>query len=715
MLPKRMRGARRTLLTLAAGMAILLAANATAFGQSEAESGQAELVTVTATKNPTPAFDYPGMVGVLDLDAILASIASTPADLVKDMPNVQFEGGPRRTGEAPNIRGFSGQDVLVLVDGVRQSWTSAHDGRFFLDPSLLAGVEVVRGPASALYGSGALGGVLAFRSADAADFLNDGETAGVRVGLGYQDVNREFLRNLTGFTHVGNFDFIGSIGERTSGDISLGSGDELPADDDIVTGFAKAGFTGDEFGAKISYQGFRNEAVEPDNGQGVGAGATVDKTVESEQFAGQFQWTPASAPFIALHITPYHIEGSVEETDPATGNVSVRDIKTNGFSADNRTPFTFANVSGLFTFGGEYYDDEQAGRDSFTSGGTRSGVPDGEDSFWGVFAQVEATAQRPLGAPGKLTVIPAIRYDRYAASSTGNPEIDESSVSPKLAANYAPTEWLFFFGNVGRAFRAPGINELYLSGIHFEVPHPILPGVSVANTFEPNPTLKPETSKYWEAGAGLSFRNVLIAGDTLRAKASYWRQNVDDFISLVIFIPPTFYSLGCFTPPTFLVGCNVGTATATNLDAELHGSEFESVYENERVRLALNYGTVSGRERGTSFDLQSLIPDVLDVVATLKVPEVDGSISARVVNAGSFRKHYNPTISDFATETRSGYTVVDVFATWQPDEVLGGHLRGLRIDLGVDNVGDTDYEPFQAGVSARGRNFKVLASYTLAW
>jgi hemoglobin/transferrin/lactoferrin receptor protein len=703
-----------------AAIAVLATLSSKASAQSSPENSTivagAETVTITGTRNPTSAFDYPGMVDVLDLDDILSSVPSTIGDLVQDMPNVQFGGGPRRTGEDPNIRGFTGQDVLILVDGVRQSWASMHDGRFFLDPSLLAGVEVLRGPASALYGSGALGGVLAFRTANASDFLGDGETAGARVSLGYQGVNDEFLRNLTAYTQVGNFDLIGSIGERTSGDIKLGSGDELPADDDIVTGFAKASYSSDEFNAAISYQGFRNDVIEPDNGQGVGTGPTVDKAVKSEQVAGHFEWTPAGAPFIALHFTPYHIEGSVKEADPITGNVAARDIETNGFSADNRTHFSLGSVSGLFTFGGEWYDDEQVGRDNAGAGGTRSGVPDGQDSFWGVFAQIEASVERPLGAPGKFSIIPAIRYDSYSASSTDNPDVGETAVSPKLAANYAPTDWLFFFGNVGRAFRAPGINELYLSGIHFEAPHPILPGIAVANTFEPNPNLKPETSKYWEAGTGLSFHDVLWPGDTLRAKASYWRQNVDDFISLVIFIPPTFYSLGCFTPPTFLVNCNLGTATATNVNAELHGAEFESVYDNERVRLAVNYGAISGRERGTPYDLQSLIPDLLDVVATLKLPEVDGSISARVQNAGSFHKTYNPIISDVPDDRRSGYTVVDVFATWQPGEtIFGGRLQGLRIDVGVDNIGDQDYEPFQQGVSAPGRNFKALASYALGW
>src|SRR5262245_16187734 len=223
--------------------AVLGCAYSPAFADgAPADSKPIEKVTVVGTKNPRSAQTYPGQVDVLNQDQIEASVPSTPADLVKDMPNVEFGGGPRRTGETPVIRGLGGQDVLILVDGVRQSWTSGHDGRFFLDPALLVGVDVVKGPASALYGSGPLGGVMGFRTANASDLLDVGGSMGLRGTLGYQDVNDEFLRALTGYTRQGSVDFIATIGQRTSGDIDLGSGLALPSDDDVVNGFAKLGF-----------------------------------------------------------------------------------------------------------------------------------------------------------------------------------------------------------------------------------------------------------------------------------------------------------------------------------------------------------------------------------------------------------------------------------------------------------------------------------------
>ena len=76
-------------------------------------------------------------------------------------------------------------------------------------------------------------------------------------------------------------------------------------------------------------------------------------------------------------------------------------------------------------------------------------------------------------------------------------------------------------------------SELYLSGVHFQIPHPCNfgpppPGCAalgfVSNNFVPNPNLDPETSKYWEAGAGFTFDDVLAEGDTLRTQLAALRR-----------------------------------------------------------------------------------------------------------------------------------------------------------------------------------------------
>ena len=96
-----------------------------------------DTISVTATRNPVKTFEYPGMVTVVGREKIRSRQPSTPDDILKYVPGVEFTGGPRRTGETPTIRGFDGPDVIILFDGARQNFGSAHDGRFFIDPMLL--------------------------------------------------------------------------------------------------------------------------------------------------------------------------------------------------------------------------------------------------------------------------------------------------------------------------------------------------------------------------------------------------------------------------------------------------------------------------------------------------------------------------------------------------------------------------------------------------
>ena len=82
--------------------------------------------------------------------------------------------------------------VLLLVDGVRlpDGFGAAgvsDQSRGKLEMESLARAEIVRGPASALYGSDALGGIVGFKTKTPADILDEGSTLGVALAAGYDD------------------------------------------------------------------------------------------------------------------------------------------------------------------------------------------------------------------------------------------------------------------------------------------------------------------------------------------------------------------------------------------------------------------------------------------------------------------------------------------------------------------------------------------------
>lgn len=95
----------------------------------------------------------------------------------------------------------------------------------------------------------------------------------------------------------------------------------------------------------------------------------------------------------------------------------------------------------------------------------------------------------------------------------------------------------------------------------------------------------------------------------------------------------------------------------------MHDTELEATYDASRFRLEANYGSILGYQRGTPYDLSAPMPDIFTGIASLKMPEVDGLLNARIQVAGSFDKSYDPASNDPSTETRSGYTTVDLYAT----------------------------------------------------
>ncbi len=696
---------------------VALCAGIAAADEEAPKEKREEAVTVYGTSNPLPVFDYPGQVSVVNRDDIDLFQPSTPSELLRDVPGVEFSGGPRRTGEMPAIRGFSSENVLVLIDGARQSFISAHDGRFFLDPEILSSAEVVRGPSSALYGSGAVGGVMAFETADAADLLRVGETFGGRVRAGFQSASEDTFGTLTLFGARDGWDGILSLGLRQAGDIELGSGGKLPADDDIETGLAKLGYQfTDALKGEISWQKFKNSAFEPNNGQGtLGTGddvldRNVDKDISSEIFRVGLEFNPVSK-LLNTKLTAYQSTTSVDEFDATIPRTTVRDIETSGISLRNASVFDLGTNQLTFTIGGDYYQDEQKGVDTDTTTGVRGGVPNGKSEFTGLFAQLETEIDKPFGAPGSLIIIPGIRYDEFTSSSDLSTEdSSDSKVSSRFAVGYGPTDWFRIFGNWSEAFRAPSINELYLDGTHFSVPHPILfnPAanqfVYVNNNFVANPDLKPETSETVELGFGVDFHDLFRKDDRLQGKISWYESDVEDLINIGVSFA---YDPTCFAGPSYFP-CTAGTTISDNVDsAELSGTEAELVYDSSRIFANISYSSIEGTDQATGEDVGVLTPDRWAINLGVKVPEWNARFGGRVQIATDFtRKTSDGAGGLTVSEERDGYTVLDLYSSWSPQFV-----ESLRFDVGVDNVFDEDYSRVYEGVSEVGRSFKIAATW----
>jgi len=145
---------------------------------------QTREVVVTATRIPTPAIDIPAGVSVIDRQTIEQRGYTSLTDALSAVPGVRVSqsGGPGGNASV-FVRGTNSNQVLVLRDGMPINDASDASGAFNFGVDTLADIErieVIRGPMAALYGSGAIGGVinLISRRGHEAGFHLDGELSG---------------------------------------------------------------------------------------------------------------------------------------------------------------------------------------------------------------------------------------------------------------------------------------------------------------------------------------------------------------------------------------------------------------------------------------------------------------------------------------------------------------------------------------------------------
>jgi hemoglobin/transferrin/lactoferrin receptor protein len=169
---------------------VFLCGSATAFAQSGDEEVDRssyptiDQIVVVAHKDERSARDIAANVTVLSRADLSGALATSLADIFRYLPGVDYEAAGTRFGtEGINIRGIGGNRVAILVDGVPlsdqfDSGSFSNATRDFIDAGLVQNIEVLHGPASALYGSSAIGGVVAVRTPDPADIIRSEKSGG---------------------------------------------------------------------------------------------------------------------------------------------------------------------------------------------------------------------------------------------------------------------------------------------------------------------------------------------------------------------------------------------------------------------------------------------------------------------------------------------------------------------------------------------------------
>ncbi|MBP2260727.1 hemoglobin/transferrin/lactoferrin receptor protein [Pseudomonas hunanensis] len=177
-------------------------------------------LTVSATRNAQDVSQVPSTVSVMSREQLDRQNVNDIKDLVRYEPGVSVSGTGQRSGlNGYNIRGIDGDRILTQVDGVSIPDSFfygpyAQTQRNYVDPEIVKSVEILRGPASVLYGSNAIGGAVSYFTLDPEDIIKPGKDVGARLKTGYSSADESWLTSATVAGRQGEFDGLLHLSQR---------------------------------------------------------------------------------------------------------------------------------------------------------------------------------------------------------------------------------------------------------------------------------------------------------------------------------------------------------------------------------------------------------------------------------------------------------------------------------------------------------------------
>lgn len=582
-------------------------------------------ITITATRVPATTEDTPDSVTVISAEQIAQSQQHLVTDVLRGQPGVEVA----RTGQPGSLdsvflRGADNNQTLVLVDGIRVN--NAFNNEF--DFSQLAvdnieRIEILRGPQSTLYGSEAAGGV-----------INIVTKTGGGPPSGWLE------------TEYGSFNTLLERGGFSAGEGKLSiaaDGSYASSDNDRINsdyeqyhfdGHARYDFS-DRFSATLLATYFHN-----DDGD-AGDIYTDDPTarVKTENFLTGLTIEGDPTPWWNAKL----ILSLSHESDAYNDPLYTNSFPNNNYSPNNdellaqRNQVDFQNVftpleHHTFLVGGTFENTYANYGDSY--GDTLSKTID----TYSAYAQYDFT---PIE---RVTLTAGGRVDDSSAFGTHE--------THQFGGRFtAPLTETIFRANVGTAFRAPSIDDLYF------------PGYS-------NPNLKPEESFGWDAG----FEQPLFK-NKLRFCATFFH---NDFNNLIQYDGATFSPENIGHAQTYGVETSVSWQVLTNLTARasytwLNAEDLDT--DTELIRRPEHSGSVN--------------------VNWQICPKLEVDANALFVGQCADENFDDPSLPPNVTD--SSYTKVDLALRWHVQ-------KHLEVFARAENLLDEHYQE-AFGYPALGRGF----------
>lgn len=693
-----------------------------------------DAVIVVATRDAGAIGDAPATVDVVQRAEIERTQAQDLRELFRYEPSVTVVGGYGRFGLGDvRIRGLGGNRVQLQVDGVNVAdafsiGSFANADRDAVDVSVLKQAEVLRGPASALYGSDALGGTVRFVTLDPHDLLEGGDGFAGRVRAGAASVDDSTRLGATLAARHGDWSWLlhaqvrdGHEAEnagtnespdarRTAANPSdqqqrallgkllydLGGGDRLRMTIDAGETEARTDVLSARADTVVFGQRVRVMSLAADD----------RKTRARLSLDGEHSTAVSMADVVRWQ---WHRQDSTTEQLTFEDRATVAGVATVNPTRRERLFDFFQREDGLEVTAAKAFDgldllyglqltqtdirQKRDGRSTNLTTGAVSGTifpdvfpvrdfPLSRTREWGLFVQADI----PLWA-GDLRLVPALRYDDYRLDPSLDPifagdnpgfvpvGLDASRWSPKLGIVWEVHPSMSFYANAAAGFRAPPYDDANLGFTNIASGYAALP----------NPDLRPETSRGLDAG---------LRGDhgalqwTVAVHASRYRDFIDSRRNV-----------------------GVDPATGLLLFQSVNLSHVDTWGGEASARLALDDAGWRGgylrfaasRTRGIDRTADAWLASVDPLRAVLGVGWRGGEGGLELVASAAARQR---DVSGTGAFIAPGHAVLDAIADWQLSSAW-------RIEAAVFNLADrrvwdaTD----TAGVPA---NSTVLDRFTRA-
>lgn len=672
-------------------------------------------ITVTASKTEERAIDALAPVSVVSLRQIQGRQASTVGDLVYNMPGVWLQDRGDEPSTSINIRGL--QDfgrVAVVVDGARQNYQrTGHfaNGSFFLNPELIGGIDITRGPTANIYGSGAIGGVASFRTKDIQDVLRPGEVWGVDVGTVFGSNSARAMGSAFGGVRINpNVDFFAGGTYSTQEDYHDGTGVAVSnSANKLSSGLAKLTVRpadGHEvkLGAIMQQdlynvgQPARRAGLPNSMGGAIGTGTSVYAT-NVKNYTTTLGWT-YSQPDDKLFDWDAKIYWNRTDNDQtkishnslaASGNCAgigagnnitgcVGDqrgyrIDTIGFDVHNTSRFEIGDWRNALTYGADGFRDEVKTFDAH--GNSNITTPGGERTVTGGFLQWKANYT------SLLEVVGALRYDNYQLSSVlGSTSGDR--LSPKITVGLLPTSVITPYVSYAEGYRAPSVTEALISGAHVASSagagdfNRCADGTRGYFCFIPNTALRPEVGKNKEFGLNIKKDSLFAAGDSFRGKVNVFRNDVEDYINPTLFTGAPFNTFPPFVnvpmPTTYYQYQNIP-------NARIQGVEVETMYDAQAWFVGVSASFQEGKNTQTNVGLLTIPSQKVTTTAGVRLFENTTTLSMMWTSVKA------NTDLPVGSVPATSYDLVNLYVAVKP-------TPNLTITGSVENLLNSYYRPY---------------------